>query len=178
MAMVHNSANLRHVLKKQLSILLCLRMCWLTVTGFQTSFCIKAYPRLLGLISKWANPRHSAGLTIGRLLEWNKGLLHFLNKSAVKEWCTRKLLTRTRDKLVVKLRKLSLFPVHPFGLVRNIVPSLNLPFLHLECWLRQLSKLCRISSKFQYFWNRGLSSRNTWVSVMRRFRWYYCSRKW
>ena len=72
--MVHNSTSLRHALKKQPSIWLCLLLCWLIVTGFQTSFCIKGCPRLLGLISKWANPRHSAGLTIGRLLEWKKDL--------------------------------------------------------------------------------------------------------
>ena len=47
MAKVHNSANRMHVLKKQPSIWLCLRLCWLIEEGFQISFCITGYPRLL-----------------------------------------------------------------------------------------------------------------------------------
>ena len=125
--------NLRHVLKKQPSIWLYLWLSWLIVKVFKISFCTKGYPRLLVLISKRANPRHSAGLTIGRLLDWKKDLIHFLNKLATKEGCIRMLLTRIRDKQVVKLWKLSLFPDHPFGLVRNIAPSLDLPFLHFKC---------------------------------------------
>ena len=161
--MVCNSANLRHVPKKQPSIWPCLRLCWLIVVGFQTSFCIKGYPRLLELISNRANPHHSAGLTIGRLLEWKRGLLRFSNKLATKGWCILKLLTPMIDKLVATLQSLSSHLIHPFGLVRSIVPSLSLPSLHLKCWLRLLSKHCHISSKSRYFWNRGLFARNMWV---------------
>ena len=70
-----------------------------------------------------------------------------------------------RDKRVAKLRKLSLFPGHPFGLVRNIVPSLRSSW---NCWL-SCREISIILSNCRYIRGHGKISSNyllTWFSLI------------